>query len=108
MSAIGYVNHNREADSYRGTLRTLSIRTDIEIIPNRNKTHETQPDYRVYSGPVELGGGWIKRSEQTGRDYISLGLAAPEFGPKRLFVNLGRAAGQDDDDCYALIWNPAN
>ncbi|TIQ82546.1 MAG: DUF736 domain-containing protein, partial [Mesorhizobium sp.] len=23
-------------------------------------------------------------------------------------ANLGRAAGQDDDDTYAIIWNPAD
>ncbi|TRO91260.1 DUF736 family protein [Glycocaulis profundi] len=108
MAAIGYVTRDRDTDTYRGTFRTLSLRADIEIVPNRAKAHDSQPDYRVYSGPVELGGGWIKRGEQSGRDYVSLGLAAPEFGSKRIFVNLGRAAGQDDDDCYALIWNPAD
>jgi uncharacterized protein (DUF736 family) len=63
---------------------------------------------RALSGPVDLGAGWIKTDEQSGKDYISLGLAAPEFGPRRLYVNLGRAAGQDDDDVFALTWNPAD
>jgi uncharacterized protein (DUF736 family) len=26
---------------------------------------------------------------------VSLSLAAPEFGPRKLYANLGRAAGQD-------------
>ena len=30
----------------------------------------------------------------------------PEFGPRRLYANLGRAAGAEDDDTFALIWNP--
>ena len=38
---------------------------------------------------------------------MSLSLAAPEFGPRKLYANLGRAAGQDDDSVFALIWNPA-
>ncbi|TIO71831.1 MAG: DUF736 domain-containing protein, partial [Mesorhizobium sp.] len=25
-----------------------------------------------------------------------------------LYANLGRAAGQDDHDTYAIIWNPAD
>ncbi|MFP5431753.1 MAG: DUF736 domain-containing protein, partial [Alphaproteobacteria bacterium] len=25
-----------------------------------------------------------------------------------LYANLGRAAGQDDDDAFAIIWNPAD
>ena len=40
--------------------------------------------------------------------YISLSLAAPEFGPRKLYANLGRAAGQDDDNVFAVIWNPAD
>jgi uncharacterized protein (DUF736 family) len=44
----------------------------------------------------------------SGKDYVSLSLAAPEFGPRRLYANLGRSAGQDDDDAFAIIWNPAD
>ena len=44
----------------------------------------------------------------SGKSYVSLSLAAPEFGPRKLYANLGRAAGQDDDDVFALIWNPAD
>ena len=60
------------------------------------------------AGDVEIGAGWNRRSETSGRDYVSLSLAAPEFGPRRLYANLGRAAGQDDDDAFAIIWNPAD
>jgi uncharacterized protein (DUF736 family) len=41
-------------------------------------------------------------------DYVSLSLAAAEFGPRKLYANLGRAADQDDDDAYAVIWNLAD
>jgi uncharacterized protein (DUF736 family) len=61
----------------------------------------------VLSGSIEVGAGWNRRSETTGRDYVSLSLAAPEFGPRRLYANLGRAAGGDEDS-FALIWNPAD
>ncbi len=44
--------------------------------------------------------------EISGKPYVSLSLAAPEFGPRKLYANLGRAAGQDDDDALTLIWNP--
>jgi uncharacterized protein (DUF736 family) len=40
------------------------------------------------------------------REFTTDFLAAPEFGPKELYANLGRAAGQDDDSLYALICNP--
>src|SRR3546814_17765354 len=106
MSAIGYVTRDPDTDVYKGQIRTLSIRTDVEIAPNRAKSAPNQPDYRVLSGPVELGAGWIRTGERSGKEYVSLAIAAPEFGPRRIYVNLGRAAEQDDDDVYALIWNP--
>lgn len=106
MPAIGYVSRN--ANGFKGQLKTLSIRADIEIVPNTRKSGDSQPDYRVLSGGVELGAGWNRRSETSGNDYVSLSLAAPEFGPRRLYANLGRAAGQDDDDAFAIIWNPAD
>jgi uncharacterized protein (DUF736 family) len=34
---------------------------------------------------------------------VSLSLAAPEFGQRRLYANLGRAAGQDDGGAFAVI-----
>jgi uncharacterized protein (DUF736 family) len=106
MPAIGYVSRN--GDGFKGQLKTLSIRTEIEIVPNTRKSGDTQPDYRVLSGAVEVGAGWNRRSETSGNDYVSLSLAAPEFGPRRIYANLGRAAGQDDDGAFAIIWNPAD
>jgi uncharacterized protein (DUF736 family) len=105
MPAIGYVA-KQQSGGFKGQLKTLTIRTEIEIIPNRSKSSDAQPDYRVAAGGVEVGAGWIRTGEASGKDYISLSLAAPEFGPRRLYANLGRAAGQDDDDAFAIIWNP--
>ena len=39
MPAIGYVT--REGEGFKGQLKTLSIRTDIEIIPNGTKAADT-------------------------------------------------------------------
>lgn len=106
MPAIGYVT--RDGQGFKGELKTLSIRADITIVPNGHKTADNQPDYRVLAGGVEVGAGWNRRGELSGNDYVSLSLAAPEFGPRRMYANLGRAAGQDDDDAFAIIWNPAD
>jgi uncharacterized protein (DUF736 family) len=107
MPAIGYVTRS-DNGSFKGQLKTLSIRAEIVIAPNARKTHDVQPDYRVYSGDVEIGAGWNRRSESSGNDYVSLSLAAPEFGPRRLYANLGRAAGSESVDRFAIIWNPAD
>lgn len=107
MTAIGYVR--KEDDGrYTGSIRTISIQAAVEIIPNANKTADAHPDYRVLTQGVEIGAGWTKTGETSGKEYVSLALAAPEFGPRKLYANLGRAAGQDDDNVFALIWNPTD
>ena len=39
----------------QGQLKTLSIRTDITIVPNARKANDASADYRAYSGDVEIG-----------------------------------------------------
>ncbi|OWJ68956.1 DUF736 domain-containing protein [Inquilinus limosus] len=73
---------------------------------NQAKSGDTQPDFRALTQDVEIGAGWTRTGEASGKTYVSLSLAAPEFGPRKLYANLGRAAGQDDPDVFALIWNP--
>jgi uncharacterized protein (DUF736 family) len=106
MPAIGYVSKD-DKGHFKGQLKTLSIRAEITIVPNSRKANDVQPDYRVFSGDVEIGAGWNRRSQTSERDYVSLALAAPEFGPRRLYANLGRAAGEADNR-FAIIWNPAD
>jgi uncharacterized protein (DUF736 family) len=106
MPAIGKVTKASNG-GFKGQIKTLTIRADIDIVPNEAKSSDSQPDYRVLSEGVEVGAGWNRRSETSGRDYVSLSLAAPEFGPRRLYANLGRAAGEDEDS-FALIWNAAD
>ena len=107
MPSIGTVSRTSNG-GFKGQIKTLSIRAEIEITPNRAKANDSQPDYRVVAAGVEIGAGWVRHGEVSGKDYVSLSLAAPEFGPRRLYANLGRAAGAEDDDVFALIWNPAD
>ena len=106
MPAIGYVTKD-ENGVLKGQLKTLSIRAEISIVTNARKTSDAQPDYRVLAGDIEIGAGWNRRSETTGKDYVSLSFAAPEFGPRRLYANLGQAGGENDNR-FAIIWNPAD
>jgi uncharacterized protein (DUF736 family) len=107
MSAIGLVSGTIEK-GFVGQLATLSIRVPIEIRRNPSKQGDIQPDYRIWSEGVECGAGWLRRGEASGKLYVSISLEAPEFGPRRIYANLGRSAGQDDPDVFALIWNPAD
>jgi uncharacterized protein (DUF736 family) len=88
--------------SYKGQLRTVSIRAEIDIIPNRDKTAETHPG----GGPAHdprVARRVTSDSVAARVAYVSLSLAAPEFGPRKLYANLGRAACQDDDSVFAPI-----
>ncbi len=107
MPAIGHVTKQANG-GYKGHLKTLSIRAEIDLVPNASKSADNQPDFRVLTQGVEIGAGWVKTGESSGKEYVSLSLAAPEFGPRKLYANLGRAAGQDDDDTFAVVWIPAD
>ena len=105
MPAIGHVTKSQDGN-YKGALRTLTFNAPITILLNPSKANETQPDYRVYSSNVEIGAGWVKKGKTSGEDYVSLSFSDPSFG--KLYANLGRAAGQDDENVFAIIWNPAD
>lgn len=47
-----------------------------------------------------------KKGQASGEDYVSLTLADPALSPKKVYANLGKAAGQDDANAVAIIWNP--
>ncbi|MCC8937582.1 DUF736 family protein [Bradyrhizobium sp. Arg68] len=107
MTAIGFVTRT-DNGGFRGELKTLSVRTGIDIVPNRDKPADAQPDFRIIAQGVEIGAGWIRRGESSGRDYVSLSLAAPELGSRKLYANLGRAVGLNDEGGFFLIWNPVD
>ena len=65
MPAIGYVTKS-DNGSFKGQLRTLSIRADIDIVANANRSADTQPHYRVLSDGVEIGAGWNRRCGKLG------------------------------------------
>src|SRR3546814_11770526 len=92
MAAIGLVSGTVEK-GFVGQLATLSIHIPIEIRPNRSKTADVQPDYRIWSDGIECGAGWLRLSVTSDKFYVSLSLGAPELGPRRIYANLGRPAG---------------
>jgi len=106
MPAIGHVTKQKDG-SYKGQLKTLSFRAPIDIVPNALKTG-AQPDFRVVSSGVDIGAAWVRKGKSSGEDYVSLSLCDPALGSKKLYANLGPAAGQDDPDVFAVIWNPSD
>lgn len=105
MATIGQV-HRKKDGSFDGSLKMLSFQGPITLSPVKKKVSEKAPDYRVLVAGIECGGAWKKIGQQSGEEYISCSLSAPELnGGKTLYFNLGRAADQDDKDVFSLIWN---
>lgn len=91
--------------SFEGMLATLNVTAAITVIPNNRKAKEAEPDYRILSrkNGFELGAGWIRTSQTSGGEYISVTLSAPEFGS--IYGNIANAPG-DDPKKKVIIWNP--
>lgn len=103
MPSIGRVQHNTADNTFTGFLKTMTLEANITFLPIANPG-PSGPDWRIIAeNGFELGAAWKKQSQQ-GSDYISASFDAPELNSK-LYANLGREAGQDDADVYALIWN---
>ena len=99
----------RENGGYEGTLAMMTLNTKISIVPNEAKENERQPDFRIYAARGnEIGGGWNRVGKNSGKPYVSITLAHPAFGDKRVFANLARAAGSEDESVLAILWNPQN
>lgn len=104
MPAIGYLTRQND-ETFIGRLTTLTIQADMELRQNVAKADGARADYQVFVNGVEVGSGWKKTSLETQREYVSISLAAPEFGSKPIKANLGAIMGKEGDT-YAVIWNP--
>jgi uncharacterized protein (DUF736 family) len=95
----------KDDGSFEGTLATLNVTAQIALVANGRKMKDSEPDYRVISrkNGFELGAGWVRTSQVTGAEYVSVTMSAPEFGT--IYANLANAPG-DDPSKKVLIWNP--
>ena len=71
----------------------------------RDKASPAHPDCRVTARGIAIGAGWVNHNRTTGEPYTRLDIAHPDIGPRAYKVNLGRAADQDDDTVFAMLWN---
>ena len=103
-NALGYVSETKSG--FEGTLAMMNLSAAIRIEKNAEKTEEGHPDYRIYAGETstEIGGGWMRKTKASGRDYVSLTLADPQIGPRRIFANLAPVKGKKGR--HVILWNP--
>ena len=87
-NALGYVSETKTG--FEGALAMMNLSAAIRIEKNAEKAEEAQPDYRIFAGETatEIGGGWMRKAKSSGREYVSLTLADPQIGPRRIPARL--------------------
>lgn len=103
-NALGYVSETKSG--FEGALAMMNLSASIRIEKNDEKAGEGQPDYRIYAGETstEIGGGWIRKAKFSSRDYVSITLADPQIGPRKIFANLAPVKGQKGR--HVILWSP--
>jgi uncharacterized protein (DUF736 family) len=101
MATIGTFTSTE--NGFTGSIRTLALNVKARISRVENPS-DKGPHYRIFAANVELGAAWQKRSEQTGRDYLSVKLDDPSF-PGPIYATLTEVEGEDG---YQLIWSRPN
>ena len=56
----------------------VSIKADIDIVPNAKRSADIQFDFRVLTQGTVVGAGRSKKDDTSGKDYVSL-LSATHF-----------------------------
>jgi len=105
-NALGYVTETETG--FEGALNLMSLQAPIRIVKNGEKTAAMQPDFRVYAGQKgsDIGGGWVRTAKNSGREYVSLTLADPAIGPRRIYANLAPVKGEEGR--HVILWNPGD
>lgn len=87
--------------AYTGTIRTLTLNVKTQLVPNKDKSSNAAPDFRIYAGGAELGAAWREESRSGETAYLSVKLDDPSFDkPLRaaFFENPSEGTG-------VLVWN---
>ncbi|MCB5204713.1 DUF736 domain-containing protein [Neorhizobium sp. T786] len=101
MATIGTFTSTE--NGFTGSIRTLALNVKVRIARVENSS-DKGPQFRIYAGAVELGAAWLKRSEQTDRDYLSVKLDDPSF-PAPIYATLAEVDGEEG---LQLIWSRQN
>jgi uncharacterized protein (DUF736 family) len=98
MATIG--TFTSSGNGFIGTIKTLNLNVKARIERIENPS-DKGPQFRVFSGAVELGAAWQKQAKDTERDYISVKLDDPSF-PNPIHATLVEIEGRDG---LQLIWS---
>lgn len=99
MGQIGTFTRNE--NGFFGRVRTLSLDTDLAIVPAEKSNAEKAPNHRVLLFGSEIGAAWDHTSEEAG-PYLSVTIddpCLPEPMRARLFKS------REDENEWALHWS---
>jgi uncharacterized protein (DUF736 family) len=101
---IGNFTYDSEADTYAGSITTLTVTHDDVRIKPMDKKNDKEPDYRIISesifGLVEFGAAW-KRTSDKGKTFLSVALDDPSLaGPINAALFL-----DSEQNSASLVWN---
>jgi uncharacterized protein (DUF736 family) len=101
MATIGTFTSN--GNGFTGTIKTLNLNVKARVERVENPSDKA-PQFRIFSGAVELGAAWQKTAKDTERDYLSVKLDDPSF-PNPIYATLVEVEGQEG---LQLIWSRPN
>ena len=101
MACIG--TFSATANGFEGRLHTLTIDTDLAIIPAEPGGADKAPDFRIMTGEgdaaFEIGAGWKRVGDKAGA-YVAVLIDDPAFA-RPLRANLF----QSDPRTHVLMWS---
>jgi len=103
--AIGYITQI-DTKNFEGIL-SMGVNERIKVVANESKTpNSMEPDFRIFGERLaEVGAGWHRTGETSGKKYISLTFEHPNISDRKVYANLGRVKGEKEKR-FAMIWNP--
>jgi len=101
MTIIGTFTATK--DGYAGTIRTLSLNSEVQILAAKGRKDENAPHFRVLAGHAEIGAAWRRTKRGSQDNYLRIVLNDPLF-PQPIWCALLEAA---EDGIARLVWMPA-
>ncbi len=87
-----------------GSLKTLTLSSELQFVPETNKKSDSAPDFRIYLATFEVGAAWRKIGRESGREYWSVKLDDPAFLAP-LYASLVEIEG---GNTFNLLWSRRN
>jgi uncharacterized protein (DUF736 family) len=103
MAMIGIFTRTADG-TLSGNLRTLTLNTTLQFVPETHKSKDSAPDFRILLGRAEAGVAWKRIGRDSGREYWSVKLDDPTFSAP-LFASL---VNTEDDQTFNLLWSRRN